>query len=375
MLDSQVTATYMGLVELDLRTYTTSYVPIASPWQFNTQTLQPMESHVWTSNNIITGMAGRLIELATGYSNYSFGSNSGLNQNNFTSEPFWYNGRVRGFLSDSTSSRNVLWVDYPAMFGQNITRTDFKVLQLHTLPTGTNTGFFISNGNGNNQGNDGVAYAGSVVALTEEWYRFDGQSFSKSQPGFSIGIQSSYSIAACMGYNGYEYCIMNLGTFAKGFRLLQTDFNNTAIRLITSFQNPPNSTFNADTQMNVDNLPTEPTYQGWLTLFKNTYVVEGKTCVGLGVLVAPDFSKYWLIRFTPVDATAVNWTINIGDVHGKFDLGNAMFIKNANFHDTLYITAGHVLRQLPIYPPVVLPAPPPDTEIPILPYRESGART
>lgn len=375
MIDSQVTATYMGLVELDLRTYTTSYVPIASPWQFNHQTLQPMESHVWVNGNLITGIAGRLIELATGYSDYSFGSNSGFSQNGFTSEPFWYNGRVRGFLSDRILSNNVLWIDYPAVFGQNISRSDFKVLQVHTLPFFTNTGFFQANTNGDNQGNGGVGYAGGVVSLNEEWYRFDGQSFSQSQPGFSIGVQTNFSIAGCMGYNGWEYCIMNINSFAKGFRLLQTDFNNTAVRLITNFQNPPSSTFDADTEMNTDSLPTEPTYQGWLTLFKNTYVVEGKTCVGLGVLVAPDFSKYWLIRFSPLDATAFNWTTQIGTVRGKFDLGNAMFIKNANQQDTLYITAGHVLRQLPIYPPVVLPAPPPDTEIPILPYRESGAKT
>jgi hypothetical protein len=152
------------------------------------------------------------------------------------------------------------------------------------------------------------------------------------------------------------YCqIFDPTAVDKTTRLLQTDWLTFANKYSITFTNPPGGLDVNALMQGALPVMGDATYAGFWLPQKGTVTVENQTFTGYIVAIAPDYSSYQIIRIIGLDATAQAWTVPAGGYQAKIDSTGALWLKNYNSAGTLFVSAGSVVKQLPIFPPVPLP--------------------
>jgi hypothetical protein len=362
---------YAGLVTLKLRTYTTTYPYFRGGWNFPVNSMHPMEFNGRTLNQAPIGCNGSLFDVNTGITSFRYGNQvSGGFSGDFGGAVF-DNNRLAGF---SFGYPNKLQC---AIFNRGITLGNSVIDPTFNLGVGFSVlggGMPASYAGSNFKTALGI-YTSYLNGGTKEFACFDNQTNlivnNLVMPGT---YNASHGIYAIIPVNGVDYVWCTINSLLPGPRLTITTLPNRGVDYTPNLINPPGD-FDANAYINTDTPSPSITYQGWAWVFKTTQTIDGETCVGGMILVAPNWSSYKIVRFIPVDSNAASWYNPIGTVYGKFDLNGALWLKNFNNSSTLFVTAGSIVRMLPIFPPVALPPPPPDMEIPIKPFRESGAKS
>ena len=355
---------YAGLIPINIRTYTTLYAPFNNDlWDFNDHSMIPMEFHGFDAGAFPslwpTGLFANLIDVVTGYTSVSVGDNTPGNESGSFGLPCWQNSRLIGFAAGSTFYKNPVIYDYPAILGSNYADPLFSPVFGVSWPPNPNTGFPYPYTGSNWPCIFGVA-ASAEVALNEWNYFTDGNHAPGGGP-FSIS-SSGYNVVNCIGpYNSPlhgEWSFLQMKDPADNFnrhRICFTDFFSAVSNIAeVYFENPPGG-FDVDAWATnwINGIPTA-TDAGWLLISRGTATFGTQICVGFGILIKPDYSSYQVLQFIPRDAVAATWTIPIGDVHGKIDPHGALWLKSVNSKNTLYVSAGNVLKELPIFFPVPL---------------------
>ncbi|MDE2019767.1 MAG: hypothetical protein KGJ13_05485, partial [Patescibacteria group bacterium] len=91
---------------------------------------------------------------------------------------------------------------------------------------------------------------------------------------------------------------------------------------------------------------------GFLFIFQDHPVtIDGVVMNGLGVLVLPDLSGYFVLELVPQDAGSASWYTTVtGTYTGKFDRNNALlFTNDQGSPPAIY---GATLSQIPKLPPI-----------------------
>ncbi len=360
---------YLGILQIPIKTYPTTYVPNVSGWQFAKNSLQPMEVEGYIKGGAPVAVKGGIMDSVTGFTYYNIGNSAGAsNTNNVFGNVIYKDNRLRGVVFGQALDLNISGTDY-GIFLDGTTH-NFASFDTNSILTigGPNTGAFAPNMNTSFITDSGYIYSSYIQNLVQHYIQWIGGAGIINQVA-SDTWNSSRQLYASMPYAALNYCVLEINSLVKGYRFLRTNFTNRFEFIRPTWINPPGN-INVDVNMNKDILPTMPTYNGWLTLFKGTGVVDGNTLDGYGVLARPDYGYYQIVQFLPQDATAANWNKLSGDVYGKFDTHGVLWLHQSNVPGTLFISGEPVVKQWPIHPPNVLPEPPPDFEETILPYRE-----
>lgn len=373
MISNLPNVPYRGLRNLKLRTYTNTYPFIEGTWNFEANTNQPMEFQGYVSGGLPVGFQGNIFDLQTGITNFSFGQMIGSPSSDF-GNVVYNGGRLYGFCFGSAGPRICYTFNQGITLGQNISQPVLNLSEGFTVSqTATNTQIPNPLIGSNFILTDGLFCSSSEnIGPFTRFYDYKTGLVGARQPVLAT-FSPTDTFDLAMPFGGLDYIWKNIHTLLPGNRLLVTNWPAPGVLYSTQFENPPNSNIDINAIINSDQQPLYITYGGWLYLYKDAVIIEGVSCVGYGVLIQPDYSSYELIRFIPVDAQAFTWTTLIGAAEGKIDQSGALWIHIQNHPSILFITAGSIGRLLPVFPPVTIPPPIPDTEIPITPYRESGA--
>lgn len=128
---------------------------------------------------------------------------------------------------------------------------------------------------------------------------------------------------------------------------------------------------------------TRPTPFGWLSVLINNgtasqpVTIDGKLYTSYMILTSFDGTKYWLLDIQGQDANGQNWQGNIGTAQAVIMPDGMMLIHQTN-QDAIVlqsVISTALFKMLPVFPPVSLPSPPPDTELALTLFREENAKT
>ncbi len=366
---------FLGIIPIYFHTYTTAFPNIASGWNFPNSTFVPMEQHVYNLNNVTVGLHAKILDLATGITDVSLGNIAATDGNNQALPCCTSVGNVGTFggwvYGNQAGGKRFYGFNSSFTYGVNVTRSTFQMdfgVSLDPIPSNTNfpTAFIGAN----IPMSDGGVFGSATVNLVNYTCEYNPRGFVAStilgaQANLGLGSLTQsmrYGIAGQgrVGVNSVTYC--SIGSDSDNTQrtlLLTTDFtndSNTWKQNIT-WENPPGG-YDLDTTMvqrsNVNGLG-DTTVRGFLRILRDEITVGGVALHGFGVLTAIDASGYYLIQLIPMDTTAKNWQAGTGIYSAKIDRSGTLFFKSVNSATTIYASAGSVLRQLPIYPPIPLP--------------------
>lgn len=355
---SSKTVKYAGIQPVEFHTYTQVYPSFnGANWQFNPNALNPMEFWGFINGDNPVGIYANLIDVTTGYTTVRAGDNTVASKdtNNVFTQPAWQTNRLHGWCFGSVLARNSYLYDIGAAFSHGYTTPVFSPVNGNSLVAGPNN-FTPQSGAAPNipTPNDGVS-SSFVLALAPTYEVAIGTSFNTSGGTLDLGISNTFQMINGMPFSGTTWVqAHNPGSNTDRHQLLQTDFLTFGMQYLITFENPSGGP-NIDTLMTQQGNHGSSTYQGFLYIDKSTIVVEGKTLNGFGILVAPDYSSYRIIQLVPRDGTAAAWTSAPGDYTAKIDASGALWLKNFNSSNTLFVSSGSLLRTLPIFPPLPIP--------------------
>lgn len=354
------TVTYAGMVTVEFHTYTESYVPFHGAWQFNTNSYIPMEFYGFSlggeAGDYPVGLFARTMDVASGYTTLSVGNNAIANINPDFTEGCWQNNRLRAYAFNGSKKRFYCY-DYPLKPGVSST---VPTLALHSsiiLPDTPPNTFAPQSGIQCNMPMANGYVAGSyVTALDPTYCLTNGSGIVPGTGLLQLGISNQFFALNGIAYKGQSWVQCgNPSSLADRGQLMATNWINDVVRYSITFANPPGGGTDIDALMTQNGIHGQTTMSGFLHIEKSVGVVEGQTLQGYGVLVSPDYTQYQIIKFIPRDATAANWMSFPGDYQAKLDASGALWMKNVNFHDTLFVSSGNIVRSLPIYPPFPMP--------------------
>lgn len=369
-MPAQKLCTYAGLFGLYIRTYTTTYVSPSGGWSFDPNCLLPQDFCAYDSGALNpVGMQGNIFDLVAGTTNYKVGDvtahNAGANYGKLQPNN---KGRLQGFLyASGAGQKPVWWMDFPFAFGTNFISPAFNYNTVLTYGAGANTGSPNPAAGNNFLTVAGVYTSGNIGATGQNYLQMQSNGNLLVSPvGFSLGFAGGDGFTATMpAPDGLNYC-------AQSALIHQTDFVGIDNSFNPIFQNPPGAyDLNAWLQANAfGGILLTITPLGWLIFNQSTVTMDGANLSGFGVLIAPDFSRYWVIQIVPTDANSVGWNGGT-QPQGKFDRNGNLFFKPFNISATIFVSTGIVdrFRNLPVFPPIALPAPPDDTETTLNLYR------
>jgi hypothetical protein len=363
------TVFYAGLMTIAIKTYTTAYPFKEAGWSFNPGSPIPMEFHGYINNGNCVGLYARTIDVDAGYTTLKVGNTDSANLNSHFTTPGWFNGQIGGWaLNDVTTLRPILY-QYPIKPGMpDLTLKNFSPKSSLKLPIGVNnTGMPLPGFGMNMPTANGYWASGAIIDLNPFIYLSKNSGLintaDSAQIDFNISNQhfvlnrSIPLVANDSGINGTTAFVIcgNPSDLTDRQQLLATDFAASIVNYVLTFQNPAGVDIDNIMTQHGANGSTFPTPNGWLYIDKATITVAGKTLNGFAVYILPDYSYYWVVEIIPTDAGTIGWQNSIGDYDGRVDLNGALFMKNANSDTTLFVSAGSVLKQLPIFFPVPVP--------------------
>jgi hypothetical protein len=157
----------------------------------------------------------------------------------------------------------------------------------------------------------------------------------------------------------------NINVNNSPYLLLQAEPNLSNWKGITVTWDDP--TINTEMQKSAGGfVDAYPSPFGWVSELNLT---TAKGLTGFIVLTSPDCTTYQVLRIVPVDAQAQNWKGAVGQGYAMLDPGGVLWSHQINQDGIIYVSAGSVLRQLPIFPPVPLPPPPFDRQATLKAFR------
>lgn len=350
------TVVYAGMVTVHFRTYTSAYVPLNGAWGFNQNSYAPMEWHGFINGSVPTGLWARLFDVNTGQTTLQVGDNSLAHDSAVQVPSNWQNNALSGWAVGSIGEVNPSVYAYPMIPGTSHIYNVFAPnAGVHLI--GTVNTRFPQSGLGANMPAAAYQVQGSGIRTLNPYYYLT-RNGSVTYLGngvldLAISNLSHFSEGAVV-HNGLSYVKGgNPADITDRVQLLATDWIASATKYAITFENPPGGV-NIDDLMTQHATAVQTCERGFIHIDKSTIVVGGVTLNGFGVFIAPDYSSYQLIQLIPSDATSQTWLANIGDYSAKIDPSNALWMKNANIHDTLFVSAAPVLRSLPIFPPIPL---------------------
>lgn len=364
MTDLARTCMYAGIIDIPIRTFTSTYTSIiAGSWNLAATCQLPMDFRGYISNNTGIGMWARIFDLNTGTTEIKIGNVTPANENtaNFN-YPIWQNNSLMGWFLPQLAPANhrAFAYSYAAVLGQGYTTTrPFAYFgSAPPMPDGLpNTGYGQGNQPLNQPSlNNGVTTGGWINLVPQEYvYQLSG-GIGGGPFDMDLGGSSGVVVSGYGSYLGASWATTDVpSTPSSRRRLLQTDYSTYTQHYQMTWQNPVGA--DLDTLMILTggsvSLATVP---GFATCFHDNVTINGTTTpYGFCMLMTPDGTKYYVLRFLPVDATAANTLSSLGQITAKFDLSGAIWFKNTTIQNVLLVTAGSVLKQLPLYFPVPLP--------------------
>ena len=363
-LGPPIHAKYMGIIPLHIHTYTTTYVGFnGANWQFNDHAMQPMEFHGFINHSVPYGFYARIMDLTTGYTTISVGDNVPAHENtNLFGWPCLQNGKINGWATGVPLDLNPAAYAYPAQFGISYTAADFNAYDAEKLPRHLlNTGSpYPYTGNNWPCFGDGQSMSAELNLIEHGWIA---ENNGISGGGIlSIGTINYGVMNAIGSYNSAPFGdwsfvqVRDPVLNTNRHRLLFTDFASYVSPIFEAhLENPPGASLNIDLLFtDWGNGTPNAIDAGFLLISKLALTIGTVVCNGFGILVAPDYSAYYILQIIPHDTTSAGWTTMIGTFAAKVDNSGAVWMKNFNLGNTLFVSAGNVLKQLPIFFPVPL---------------------
>lgn len=377
-----MTASYAGVRRINLRTFTSTFSALHSPWTWQPNSLMPME------------MAGQLVNTGSGF--YASGFGCTVFDHSIGSTRFTYGdltlgtyndvfGNILWRRSDKASGLLCGWVfdqvndQTPSNFSSAVTlgvpvnNPQFSTQSNFQTPSATNSGtpdpysgggwFMTYSGS-----SESYQYSSWRNNLTQSYMNWKVLGSAITQLGTLIcNFNATKNFISCIPYGAtYTYCWCEDATGPGTKTLVATDFISYAVNYAPSLSNPIASSIDLNAYINdVGTASPSACYGGWLWMNKNNLTVAGKTLTGFGIWVAPDFSSYYLLEIVPIDAYASTWNSGVGTVFGKWDDTGALWLKSSNNFTDIFVSVPPSSVVVPISPPVKIPTPPPDTQIPL----------
>lgn len=355
------TVKYAGLLTVPIRVGTTTFPAKNGAWDFNPGSPIPMEFHGYVQAQNPVGFFARVIDLNTGYTTLAVGDTTNAHENTpLFCQPVWNANRVTGWCFASVLTLTMVAYDYAlAVDGAAHVLPTFNPRSVVLLPMNVNNTGAPQTGNApNNITPTGGAAASAIISLVEQNYVEIAGSQSGPFNTFNFGISNQHHInqASRVSAGSSWVTCANPSDNTDRLQLVQTDFLSFAQNYSVTYENPPGGADIDDLMTQHANVQrTFPTGMGFLCICKDIIVVDGVTLNGFGVLIAPDYSTYQLVNLPPSDAGTAAWWTTVGEFTGRVDLSGALWMKNANSSTILFVSAGSVLRVLPIFFPVPIP--------------------
>lgn len=341
-----VTVKYRG--SLDLPIYTLATPNFTGNWSFQNTSFYSFAAQSFenTVSKQIVGLKGTAFDAIYGVTNIQFGTQVGTLVN--TDQFSWYNNKLTGILQlvgDSIGGNPIYYSinNLSRYIGNNTTIIDvFTPSILTTLP---------NPGSGNTrypQPNAGEPtptfdFGGTVflnISLNRRVGHYvEGGGFVLDP--LNTGLIPPWSSAASghglIPYNGTHW-ILNGASNVNTTYVWSVDYVNPPIAYQATYDSPDGIlNFNSLMVNNVVQPSFTKSVYGWLYCSLNAITVAGVNYAGYGVLIAPDFSWYKLIRILPQDAGSSTWrTGTVGTPTLKMDQNNFLFLKTANVQNKIY---------------------------------------
>jgi len=358
---------YLGIRNVYLRTYTTTYPFLNAGWTWVNNSLQPMEwsgHYLASNNNIVSGFDVQLIDLQTGYTQIHVGDTGGdtINANNNFAPLTWANDSLAGFIApDQGHTLTPFIVSYPATPDGGSHSYPLGGSKGPVLPVAANTTFPF--GLMNWLAGDNSIVADGIITLQTQFYSFRGYA------GGVLFTQVNEDVCDChfepviaifnnlIPFDGLSYCwVQGLSGGAMPFNIIRTNFIDESDYITCVFENPAQTTVDFQTlYANANNSGDfTATFFGMLAIYNDQIVVDGVTLNGYAIAVAPDFLSYEIINFVGLDNLAVNWSNHLGTPAAKIDRTGAIWIKQRNNDSTLFVGTRSIPSNVSV-PPELTP--------------------
>lgn len=371
-------ATFLGVLNLALKTFSTTYVPWSGGgWAWQTNSLQPMEvsGRFDVSQPATIGFGVTVFDGVIGATKFGYGNTAGGVNSLVPGALLWKRaqgnaGLLAGWVFNSASTR------VPFNFFDSVTLGTPKTvaaLQLiepfPPLPNVSNTGMPNPLASGNWYDINGKIQCSYVSSLNPGQAIFNPATLGASDLGLSaLPFTTSLEPQSAIPYGGtnWLWCQDPTGGTPNKHLMQTPNYINSVGLTVPAITNPPGASIDLNAYINaVTTTAPTSTYSGWLWINRNALTITGQAFNGFGILVAPDFSAYYLINFVPVDATAAGWQGGVADITGKFDDTGHLWIKLSSSPSTIFVTQSPSKSILATFPPQALPSPPNDSQLPI----------
>jgi len=382
--DSAKSVSFKGIVQVPIAQYITNFIPAVGGWQFGTS---PWPIAYWWAKNNVTEQAVALVGSVFGplphkqtdfvIGNFASGfSGLGASRGNC----IFTNGRIRGFYRDALNNITANTYDFPLTLGTPLTLASF---------TGTNYPAVVGARIPGNSFTDGsqLGALGSIYSMNDFdtllhdyllTYPLGGGVVDGHPFGFEFPLRGLFPTdlgMLCPDNVGQNWATVG-GSGSNGRLLARCNF--TAPGLLNFFT-PTWDNAQLNTYMQADfpsSVSTRATPFGWLTVMTNNstssrpLTFQGKTYTSYMILTSFDASWWTLIEIIPQDAVSLNWQGTVGTVQACIMPSGQMLLHSTQ-QDAIINTSGlsvNFARQLPVYPPMDIPSPPPEEVVPVMPY-------
>jgi hypothetical protein len=349
---------YLGMMTVGLRTYTTTYAPFnAAAWDFNDHAKYAMEFTGFLNNtvHIPIGFYANLIDSVTGYTTISVGDNTPANADIDFGTLAWDGMQLGGFCFGEVGTDTANAVLYPAINGMPYTASFNSRFSIFA-GLQPNSQFPYPYTGANWYAPDGGIYTSGENQLAQTAWEL----YNNGTAGGNIANVGTlnYHVNNGVNYKGATYWQVKnpVDNTDRNILMVSASMGANAVGpLPVTFVTPPGCSVNIDTLLTQSINYGRIAPNGFLFVTGNVMTLGPLTLNGYGIFINADYSGYRIIQFIPADTGSANWFGLAGDYHAKFDQHGAMWIKNVNNHTTLFVSAGSVLKLLPIFFPVPIP--------------------
>lgn len=371
-----MTAPFLGVIDLNLRTFTTTYTPWSGGgWSWLSNSLMPIDFGSNLPSSTI-GFGATVFDFATGATKYAYGNVSSITgAANANGICFLRNlgntARLAGWLVGPSALA-------PFEFSDNIVlgtpkTVGFTPTASFVLPNVANTAFPEPFVGANYVDTNSKIMGGYRINLSPFSAFLDplSQAVTSGFP-FTMPIGTNSEVQFSIPYKGLNYLFMRdaTGGTPTATIYISPDMIGLSSSFIPTLVNPPGSSIDLNAYITaVATGSPNGTYNGYLWMNKNALTITGRTFNGFGILMLPDGSGYYLLNFIPADAGAVNWNGGISNVNGKFDDTGVLWLQTPSSPGTVWSTTPIPKYAYPLYPPIGVPSPPNDSNIQIRLYR------
>lgn len=369
-------AAYNGIRTIQIKTFTAAYVPVTSPWVFQSNSLQPMEfagklGPFPAFGSIAFG--GAVFDNVTGATSFSVGN---LAAPGFFSLDFgqviWKDNILSGFSFGQALVSSFNTISYPLTLGVPLTATTFStgltfnVPFAHVAPNAYAAATWITKDN-----ELYFSYNTGPFPATDQAYGFWNLNASiNNGTGYKYPYDSLNVLNGVIPYNGANYVITGYLGGIGTQKIVATDFRTYSTAFATHLTNPPASSVDLDVLINaVATQVADACYGGWLWMFDTVLTIGARTLNGYGIYVAPDFSSYQVLEIIPTDTTSAGWQGLLGTKVGKFDQSGILWMKAGGNASIVFKALPPTQQIVQTFPPIDLPSPPSDTELMLNAYR------